>query len=182
MKRYKTKTIKQGGFTLVEMMVAIAVFSIIIGAVTGIFIAGTRQQTFALKLQDLWNQTSFALEYMSRALRMAEKESGQGCLSQGPGFNYEVTRGGAGLKFINTLENNDCQEFFLETGQLKHFKQGSGLTLPLTSDKLSIGALRFNLVGESQSDEIQPRVTLFLNINGAKIQMSISQRRLDVTF
>lgn len=181
LKRSNVK-MKESGFTLVEVMVTIAVFSIIIGAITGVFISGTRQQIFALNLQSLWNQTSFALEYMNRALRLAAKESGQGCLSQGPGFNYEITKGGAGLKFINTLEQEDCQEFFLEEGQLKHFRQSTGLTLPLTSDKLSIGALRFNLVGESQSDEIQPKVTLFLEVNGVKIQTSISQRELDVVF
>ncbi len=167
------------GFTLVELLVAIAVFSIIIGAILGIFIAGVRQQRIALKTQALFDQASFGLEFMSRALRMASKELGEGCLAQ-YGLNYELTRGGSGIKFLNTLEAKDCQEFFLEAGQLKHFRQGTSQSLPLTSDKLQITSLNYNLLGQGQGDDIQPRATFFLEMEGLKIQTTITQRNLDV--
>jgi prepilin-type N-terminal cleavage/methylation domain-containing protein len=180
---------KKNGFTLIELLVSIAILSLSIGAITGIFIAGIRQQRIALVNQELLDQTSFALELMSRALRMAGKElAAPSCLSA-DGLNYELTRGGSGIKFINVLEGGDCQEFFFEAGQLKYFKQATLQTLPLTSTKLAISSARFNVIGASQGDDIQPRVTLFLQVEGKisgvpklKIQTTISQRNLDVVF
>lgn len=172
---------------MVELMTTIAIFSVIIGAIVGIFIAGVRQQKLALEIQTLLDQTTFSLEFMSRNLRMANKELSQGCLSQ-QGLNYELTHGGSGVKFINFLEGNDCQEFFLEGGQLKYFRQSSGQTLAMTSDKLELSSLNFNLIGESQDDDIQPRLTLFLEISStggipkSQFQTTISQRKLDVRF
>jgi len=187
-KKFKT----QKGLTLVEMLVAIALFFIIIVAISGLFISAIRGQTNALASQRLLDQTSYSLEYMSRALRMAKKElAAPTCLSSN-GLNYEIV--GSHLKFINHLENDDCQEFFLESGQLKQIKKiGLGPeTLELTSSKLQITSLRFSLSGESQGDDLQPKVTVFLEIKGKgqkieeqplmKIQTTISQRNLDIRY
>ena len=185
------KISKNRAFTLVDLLVAIGIFSIVIGMVSGIFILGIRQQKVAFASQTVLDQASFALEYMSRTLRMASKELSSSCLSQ-PGLNFEITRSGQGLKFINHLESDDCQEFFLESGQLKNRKK-IGLSgeesLPLTSVKLEVYSLKFNLTGSSQSDDLQPAVTIFLEIRGKgdiessqriKIQATLSQRNLDV--
>jgi len=175
----ENKKTKNSAFTLVELLVVIAIFSTLIVAIIGIFVAGVRQQRIALANQTLLDQASFALEFMSRTLRIANKELGQGCLSQ-LGLNYEITHAGSGIKFINTLEAGDCQEFFVESGRLKYFKLSTGQTLPLTSEKLQVNVLNFNLIGQSQDDNLQPRVTLFLDINGLKLQTTVSQRNLDV--
>lgn len=191
------------GFTLIEMLVAVAIFSLLVGAISGLFISGIRLQRGALVSQEILNQTSYTLEYISRALRMAKKESGEGCLSEA-GLNYEIPGKyriekdknlGTGLRFINHLENDDCQEFFLEAGQLKYKKKVESpgeVTLDLTSKDLEITSLKFNLSGQSQDDNLQPRVTVFLDIKGKrvreeeqpkiKIQTTISQRNLDIRY
>ena len=134
---------------------------------------------------------------------MAKKELNDPgtCLSQ-KGLNYEIPveyqiggneNLGTGLRFINVLENSDCQEFFLENGQLKYKRKiitaPPGETLDLTSNKLEITSLKFKLEGKSQNDNLQPRVTIFLEVKGKgeieasqkiKIQTTISQRNLDV--
>lgn len=178
-------------FTLVELLVTMAVLAIVIGIISGIFISGIQQQRRALISQFLLDQTSFALEYMSRALRMAKKElSAPACLSQN-GLNYQITHAGSGLKFINHLQADECQEFFLEAGQLKYWRQSTGETFPLTSNRIEITQLLFNLTGESQADNLQPAVTIFLNVKGReitaeelaiKIQTTISQRTLDAQY
>lgn len=188
----KNQKLKNKAFTLIELLVAMAIFSIVVGTISGIFISGIQQQRLALTGQAILDQTSFALEYMSRSLRMAKKELvTPGCLSQ-KGLNYEITGSGLGLKFINHLENDDCQEFFLESGQLKYRKkigQSGEETFDLTSNKLEVASLKFNLAGGTQQDDLQPRLTIFLELKGKgelessqkiKIQTTISKRNLDV--
>lgn len=192
MLRYRNLKSKRG-FTLVEMLVAIFIFSLVISVTVSLFTSGLRAQRNALATQQLLDQTSFTLEYMSRALRMALKEGQQDpilgrCLSQ-DGLNYEIVN--SRLKFINHLENDDCQEFFLENGQLQQNKNNLAEKVPLTSDKLKVNQLQFNLRGQLQppSDTDQPRVTLSLKIEGRgfssgstpklHIQTTISQRNLD---
>ncbi len=203
----KKKYQVQRGFTLIEMMIAMFVFSLIVGSISGLFITGIRGQRSTLARQRLLDQTSYTLEYMSRALRMAMKQTSDlaPCLLEnGNGFNYEIPseyqiggnpKLGTGLKFINNLEkdlDDQCQIFFLDSvsGQLMQTK--GGVTLPLTSDKLKITSLKFFLSGESQTDNLQPRVTVFLEIKGKgqkieeqplmKIQTTISQRNLDIEY
>jgi len=182
------------GFTLIEMLVAMSVFVIVIGIVLGIFISGIQQQRRALANQVLLDQTSYALEFMSRALRMAGKQldsPSPSCLSRGN--NYGIVN--ARLRFINTLEGNDCQEFYLENEQLKYQKQANLGSPPpameLTSPKLKVTSLRFHLSGESQADNLQPRITIFLDIESKgiiqrppflKIQTTLSQRKIDVRY
>ena len=173
-------------FTLIELLVSLTVFIFIITGILGILIAGMRQQNISLSMQTVIDQTSFALELMSRALRMATEENGQRCLSQA-GFNYEITRDGRGIKFINSMENNDCQEFFVDRGQLKYWKRSTGQELPLTSEKLEITSFNLNIIGASEPDLLQPRLTFFLAIQGRasgvpkiNIQTTISSRNLDV--
>jgi prepilin-type N-terminal cleavage/methylation domain-containing protein len=190
MKTYITGLInKQKGFTLVELIVTITVFLIIFETVIGIFIAGIRQQRISLETQSLLDQITFSLEFMSRNLRMANKALDQSCLFS-EGLNYEITHNGGGVKFINTMDddNNKCQEFFLENGRLK-YKKGNQNALPMTSSKLTVSSLKFNLMGQVQSDDVQPRLTFVLeisskspNIPKTKFQTTISQRKLDVQY
>ena len=173
------------GFTLIELLVAMTIFLIVIGAATSIFISALKGQRKALVTQEILNQTSYSLEYMSRAIRMAQKEvSAPSCLSQN-GLNFELTHGGKGIKFRNY--GGICQEFFLEGGQLKQFK--SGAVENLTSDNFEITSFNLNLLGASELNDIQPRVTIALTIKSKgqkpeektemKIQTTISQRNID---
>jgi len=184
-------------YTLIEVLVAVSIFTIIIAAPTGFLVGSLKGQQKALASQKLLDNTSYTLEYMSRTLRMAKKElsteSAAACLLEDStilyGYNYQITRSETGLRFINYKE--ECQEFFLEQKRLKESKDG--IENYLTSEDLEITSLKFKLSGESQTDNDQPRATLFLEIKGGKdlkdelrplikIQTTISQRNLDVPY
>lgn len=185
-------------FSLIELLVAMFMFSLIITTVSAIFISDMRSQTRALATQRILDQTSYAVEFMSRALRMAAKELSvpSTCLSYGE--NYEVGSGGTSLKFINHLENDDCQRFFLDSssgsGQLKYEKDSDGTPViyDLTSNKLDITSLKFQLAGGTQGDDLQPRVTfsaeikwkspMVVGLPKMRIQTTISQRNLDIFY
>ena len=196
------------GYTLIEVMVAVGIFTIVIAAPTGFLVSSIKGQQKALASQEVLDETSYALEYISRSLRMAKKElncTGKlepttcACLkSVGYGTNYELTREGRGIKFTNY--QNQCQEFFLDINdnRLKGAKDG-GEAIPLTSDDLEIVSFMVNIIGERQTtldgyiDNKQPKITLFLEVKGIEsarpelqpkiqIQTTISQRNLDVTY
>lgn len=188
--------IKQNkGYTLIEILVAIGIFTTVIAAPTGFFVIALKGQQKALASQEVLDETSYVLEYVSRALRMAKKELNRDnpCLTNGYGFNYETTQAGNGIRF-NTYDG-DCKEIFWDTGE-KNLKErkNEGEVIPLTSDELEINSFK---IGPSdswkQDDSQQPKVTLYLEVKGVrvaspelqpvlKIQTTISQRNLDVTY
>ena len=177
------------------MLVAVTIFTLVIGSTTGLFISAIRSQAKALAAQKLLDETSYTIEYMSRFLRMAVKDKGGSCLTQPaqPGFNYQNPEGDvSSIRFIDY--HGKCHEFFLDSGFLKERVSTNGSydpgrpALELTSEDFEVSSLNFNLSGqEGPPDEIQPRATISLTI-GKKpdlkpkitIQTTISQRNLDL--
>lgn len=190
-----SNSLPQRGFTLIEILVVVAIFSIIIGIFSGLLGSAIRAQRQNLAVQEVLNQSSYAVEYMSRALRMAKKDdielngTTKDCLA-GSKVNYATTTTGqGGIEFRNY--NNVCQEFYLEDNKLWENKNA---TTSLTSSKLQVKAFNINLAGVSQppGDTNQPRVTISLEIENPsaapeaspkiRIQSSVSQRDLDIQY
>ncbi len=180
------KRIQNKGFTLVELLVSISVFSLIVSAMSGAFISTIRAQRKSVAFQQLLEQTSYVEEYMSRSIRMGKKDISGACISAKS--NYEITRDDKGIKFLNY--NKDCQEFYVSDSQL--WENKNGVDLALTSSNLIVESINIELSGNSQADNFQPRVTIFLKVKGAgskpeeqpeiKIQTTISQRNPDVQY
>ena len=177
---------RQRGFTLVEMIIALFMFSVVIGGISGLFISAIKSQKNTLAHQRLLNQTSYALEYMSRALRMAKKQDNATmppCIADGA--NYESD--GTYVKFVNHLENDDCQKFFVENNQLKQVKNNGADTLELTDSTISVDSGNFTVLDQSSS---QPKVTVSFVIRdntlpagqrpSISIQTTVSQRNLNI--
>lgn len=166
---------KTKGFTLIEIVVAVAIFSSVVGAASAIFISSLKTQRQSLASQELLDQTSYLTEYMSRAVRMARKDMTGTCIGTAK-LNYAFD--GQCLKFVNY--KGQCQQFCLAGDRLVN---EAGLYL--TSDSLEVVNFNVTLTGESQEDNLQPKVGLYLDIKGKEqskmeIQTTISQRNLDV--
>ena len=178
---------KNKGFTLIEILITVAIFSITIGAMSGIFSSVLRNQRRGLSNQELVNSASYNLEYISRILRMARKQTAAlpSCLSQN-GLNYEVNGAKDSIKFLNY--QGDCYRIYLQ-GTSIYQKKNTETELPITPANLKISFLKFNLSGQSDTDNLQPRVTIAFVIEnitpkteektGLRVQTSISQRELD---
>lgn len=153
------------GFTLIELIVVMAVFLFVIGAAITIFISIVQHQKRVLAEQQLLNQISYVEEYMSKALRMANADNLGSCLGlDNTGYIYLLTRYDLvsqvfkGIKFINQSDNNACQEFFLDSGDastqlvLKEEKNNNpGTITPLTPDNLQINYIKFSINGSNGS-------------------------------
>ena len=172
------------GFTLIELLLTVSIFSIVVTAFLGLFSSAFKYQQKNLVSAYLLNTASYTSEYITRALRMAKKELNDPpiCLSL-RGLNYEITQGGEGIKFLNS--DGECQEFFLENQMVKVTKNAE--TLPLTPSNLIVERLKFEVIGENQSDFKQPKVTFVLKLTSSQdpsqsldLQTTVSQRDLDV--
>jgi len=195
------------GYTLIEILVAVGIFTVVIAAPTGFFVGSLKAQQKSLSSQALLDNVSYTLEYLSRALRMAKKDTVGDCvLPAGAGnfMNYEKTvsrtlagivYSGPGIKFKNYQNPSVCQEIFLdESDKLLKESRNGGAPLPLTSKDLEV--ISFQIGSDDSWDQIdneQPRITIFLEVKGIKssmpelqpqlqIQTTISQRNLDVTY
>jgi prepilin-type N-terminal cleavage/methylation domain-containing protein len=69
--------LKSNGFTLLEMLVAISVFSVVIIVVVGLFVSGSSSQRKIIEMHSVQNEAAYLMEMMSRELRMASDISGQ---------------------------------------------------------------------------------------------------------
>ena len=189
-------------FTLIEILVTIAIFSLILGIISSLFASALKAQKKSLASQELLRQTSYAMEYMGRQLRMAKREeTGGTCLPVGQNYEYEEGinqvfgsesyRIDYGIKFINY--EGECCEFFLgqraDGSDYCSLRFSKDLADPeyLISDDFEVEEFNINLI---EAEDVQPRVSLFLKIKGKgervedqpiiEIQTTISQRDLNV--
>ncbi len=187
---------REKGFTLIELVVVLALFVLMIDSSVGIFISIIKNQRRVLQEQEFLNQASYVEEYISKALRTSVKDQEGDCLGQNNIYfltNYDNSSGFyQGIKILS--EENICQEFFLDSdGILKELKSG-GNPQPVLSSKFIVGAARFVINGDKtlslarDADSFQPRVSVLLKvmteINGAMeerwVQTTVSQRNLNL--
>lgn len=177
------------GFTIPELLVSLFIFSLVIMGAGGLLVSSISVQRKSGAQQELMDQASYLAEYMSRALRQAAKDVTSPCLAAG--FNYEITQGGDGIKFLNN--NNQCQEFRLAGTRIEEAFWAGGVVTSqafLTSDNLQVTGLGFFISGEDQVDNLQPKATLAIELKGkvlqagfhpvTRIQTTVSQRNIDV--
>jgi len=190
------------GLTLIEILVTVALLSILFSIVSGLFFSALKAQRKSLTLQNTLSQTSFIMEYISRQLRMSQKEdSDLFCLSQDR-LNYETSSSrniqgtnysGLGIKFITYHDPKQCWEFFLDENDnppsLKISKDGADPSR-LTSENVEVEDFAINFIEEVGGQEVQDRVTFSIKLKGldekieaqssVRIQTTVSQRYLDV--
>ncbi|MDD2732120.1 MAG: prepilin-type N-terminal cleavage/methylation domain-containing protein [Candidatus Pacebacteria bacterium] len=177
---------KENGFTLVEMMVVVVIFSIVIGAALAVFVYTIRIQQYCLGSQQLLDQTSYAMEYMSRHLRMAKKDISGTCIASGKNYE-EISQGTkSGIKFLNY--RGECHEFYLDSSDYKLKESRNGSVSDLTSSNLKVNNFNVSILGDG-ADSLQPKVTILINAQSKKsastfkpsvgIQTTVSQRNLD---
>jgi prepilin-type N-terminal cleavage/methylation domain-containing protein len=173
------------GFSLVELLVSLAIFSIVLSAALTVFASNMRSQRKVLEQQEIIGEMSYAFERMSRALRMAKKDFTGSCI----GANYNYLQTARGIKFLDY--RGDCLEFYLDgaDNRIKEVKN-AGAAAALTSPNIRVTQF---ILGPSDSwsqydlNSLQPAVTIFSAIttrDGTKInfQTTISQRNLDFQY
>ena len=188
MNRLFCKNNRGRGFTIIELVVGATIFLLLLGGGLGVLVYSLRVQRKLLQKQQALGEIGlFDMEYMSRALRMAKKQSTGGtCL--GAGVTYEnPLEDVSAIKFINHMQDDACQEFFLSEGALMYdMDAGDGNrddAFRLTSYKVDIDRLQFHI---QQGVEKRSRVTIVIEFTGEglsdtlTLQTTVSQRNLNV--
>ena len=185
------------GFTLIEILIAIFIFGILGTVAVNLFVSSLTSQRYVLASQKVSDETALLMESMSRLVREAKRDDFGECIGAGLNFQIVNVGGFSALQFIDG--NGKCRYLLFDNVGKKIGEQVStnrsagnltaGLGGYLTSDGIEINDFRFILSGESSSDDLQPRVTLFIdatprnfpsgNPPRLQIQTTLSQRNLD---
>ena len=190
------------GFTLVETLVGVTVFALVVSIAIGLFVHVLESQRKALAYQELFDQTSFVMEYLTRGVRMAKRQRtatepiSPQCIPVG--HNYQLISPNH-LRFIRhdrtaPFPHFICYEFrsrlVNNINRLEVSKDRGSTWAFLTSPRLEVTNLRFRVEGDGlQTPPEQPRVTIVLEVRGREygigrratihLQTTVSQRDLD---
>ena len=175
-KQFNNSTIQQlsRGYTLIELMVAIGIFSIVVAMTSSMFITSLKGQEKSYASQNVADSARYAMELMSREIRM------------GTGFPSDGT--GDSLQFVSTMPHRDGQtvKFELVSGQIM-FDDDITDAVPvtaITSANTLVSGLSFRVNGSSSHG----RITIVMRVESVgaaedvktamDLQTTISPRRL----
>lgn len=179
------------GFTLIEAIVALAIFIAISATLAQIIVVSIQNQIKITTTQNMFNQAIFALDKIEKELRMAKKDVDGGCV--GLENNFLISGNSTIFLYYDQTLGLRCKKFVLEDGKIREYiSENKTATfvegVDVTGDVVNVEDLRFNKMGDGRDDNLQPKITMIMKIKNKKIensssimlQTTISQRRLDL--
>jgi len=170
---------KNKGFTLIELMVATSIFMIVMLMALGAIVTSSNASKNYQKIRDSVDNVNFALESMTRAIRMGNSYS---CLDGSDSDCQELAFTSSSSDYIiYRQESNDDGTY-----NLCKSKNG-GTCVPIVSEEVNIEKLSFSIKGEDVNDDTQPSVYIIIKgsceVKDQKISFSIqtmaSQRNFE---
>ncbi len=181
----------QKGFTLIEIMVAISIFSIVMLVAIGSVLAIVSANKKAQALNSVITNLNFALEGMVRDLRTGYN---YGCNTTGTVEDCDGQTGNSdqsAVTFISSQYGNKVTYYY--SSQLKAIMRtiGDGSVTRLTSNDVKIDSLVFYVKGStpaSGNEYSQPKIIIvvkgtfngFGSLTTFSLQSMVSQRKLDI--
>ncbi len=183
------------GFTLIELMVSTTIFTIVMVMGLGSLVSTSNAAKSANKLRIAVDNINFAMESMTRDLRMGTNYY---CLSSGDTINYSDTtltkncnssQVGKKIAFIPQTKPPEILKRYayqLYNNKLQKCTKANSC-IDIVSDKVEISYLRFYVSGAELSDNQQPSVRIAIKgvvtVGGMgtpfSIQTMVSQRSVE---
>ncbi|PIQ92016.1 MAG: hypothetical protein COV69_03855 [Parcubacteria group bacterium CG11_big_fil_rev_8_21_14_0_20_39_14] len=174
--QFNNRTIKNKGFTLVELLVSVALFGLTVAAASGLFSAALKAQRRSLETQKVLDNGRYVMETVAKALRMSEIVTSNGVQLLSLNVKNHAIKG----TIIYTLENN----------RVKEDSSTKGADY-ISSSNVKVEKLYFDVSGVGTADNTQPRVTTVLKVKSLdsvgsmyqvelNFQTTVSQRNLDL--
>jgi len=152
----------QNGFTLVEMIVAVSIFLLIMMVLMQMFEMSLKIQRKFLAKSEAASEISYLMEYLSRSVRMAQKDTGGSCI--GANNNYFSSSSGVAGELKFKTSNGDCLKIYLENEALWETINNTTPPYRLTSPKLQVKNFNIAQAGWDNVDFIQPRIVISLDL------------------
>lgn len=164
------------GFTLVELVVAVFIFSVLMVIAGGSFVSALSLQKRALNIKKVEENGRFILELMAREIRVANpiNTADNGC----PGSGASI------LTFQHPV--NGSIEYSLSGNQVH--RKVEGVDSIISNPDIEVSRLIFCVSGNTASDDKQPRVAIILSLKtdgsaaeaaNLDLQTTVSQRVLN---
>lgn len=188
------------GFTLVEMIVSIALFAVVMMVAVGALLSLTSANKKAQALQSVMNNLNISLDSMVRNVRMGAFYYCVGGTSTGTN-TANCPNGETQLDFTCNPDTPSCA---VTSGRWA-YKFGCGTTVdaickstnagdptpswaPITAPEVKIQDMTFYVVGTTRSDTVQPKVIMVIKgeagtgkaLTAFHIQATAVQRELDL--
>lgn len=169
----------QRGFTLIEMIMSVAVFTVVSLIAAGALLALADANRKAQAFKSVVNNLHFAVESIARNLRT------------GSGYTYTDVRGGCESGYVNnisfTSQDDDSVSYELSGTQIVRRTNG-GTAVGMTAPEVMVERFCFLIMGTAARDEEQPRALMVVGgvmqekpklRSRFDIQTFVTQRLLD---
>ena len=179
----REQNLKMKSFTLVEVLVSVTIFTIVISVVLGMTSFAIKIQAKNLSDQYMLNQVDYTMEYLSRQLRMAQRnDTGADIAGRFGTCKSDCTYNFDGMVLSFLDHDGTCQEIYVNSDHVLVYGEA-----PITSDKFEILDFNINLENPCKSNIGQPKITFTFKIrkknsseNPFQLQTTISQRNLNL--
>lgn len=188
----------KSGFSLIEMLVSVALFSIVVTTSIGTLLVLVDANAKSQSIQIAINNLSFAVDAMTREIRTGADfycASTQTSVTSGSLLNSgkrDCANGGNAIAFTDT-RTGDRIGYSLEHNGDKIQRRIDGTSgnawLDMTGGNIIINTFEFVVTSSDNTDDEQPAVTIFIDANVGdatglgsqfQIQTSVVQRKLDL--
>lgn len=174
------------GYTLVELIVSLGLFSMVMVVVTGAYLTLISLDRQARASNQLSATLSFAVESMARSMRTGttymcnQNSSAPNCGSGGTSISFVDTQG---QTVTYLLKSNGS------IGQCTGGLCTDATAISLTDPRITVTSLKFYVAGVGTTDRVQPQVTFTLagtmktdsgKTTNFAVQTSATQRYLEI--
>jgi len=174
----------QKGVTLLELMVATAIFVAVILLATNIYKDVMEGQRSAISSQDVQESMRYAFEVMSKEIRHAKGSEANPCVNGAPSDYFTFNTNEVGFDFGTELyfqnSSSTCVKYYLSPqGRLMIGRGTPYVDMPVSPDEIAVTNLKFYIRDYNDSlqpgEKFQPSVTMRLTAEMAGSQAKYKQ-------
>jgi len=177
----KTKNLSSG-FTLIEMMVAVALFAVVMLISVSTLLALVGANRKAQALQSVMNNLNIALDGMVRGVRMGSSyhcgagtySVAQDCQNGGTVLAFEAFGGNSTDPLDQWVYAFDPTGSICGQNRICKSEDSGAHFLAITAPEVSIDTMTFYIVGTARGDDVQPKIVV--EVKGTAGALSIKTR------
>lgn len=170
------------GFTLVEMIVALGIFIFVVTIALGALLSLSTSSQKAQAIRNVTDNLDFAIESMSRNLRVGSNYHCDITISTPPltSPNDCAANGANSISFLDSVGRQVTYRLNTATASIERSYNG-GAYLSMTAPEVQITTLLFYVVGSLPGDGQQPKIIMIVRGNSGLKNTTISTFDLETT-